>query len=406
MYYQKELDFIINVLKKCNLNVEIFDSNAPIARNRIASIFVPEGEDVSFSQVIGGLKDKTFYRAIDVFQCQYVFIKLPSEQVFFVGPYHPDEVTREQILERAESLGYTTQQAAQLDHYYRDVPVVLDNSKIFTMMDAFCEVLWREEDYTYVNIDRSEEGSFSSLLPRAQDLEDVDPIIEREMLERRYAFENQFMDAVSRGQAYKSQMFLDTFSVGSFEQRLSDSVRNARNYMIIMNTLLRKSAEKGGVHPIYLDKMSSKYAKEIENIKTVKSIPSLMKLMFEDYCKMVNKHKTSAYSPLIKNVILYIDSQLAEDFSLKSVAALNGVSPGYLSSCFKAETGKTFVDYVNSQRMDLAKHLIKTTKLQIQTVAQHCGFVDMQYFSKVFKKYTGETPRGYRQAKQNQKNQS
>ena len=166
-----------------------------------------------------------------------------------------------------------------------------------------------------------------------------------------------------------------------------------------MNTLLRKSAEQGGVHPIYLDKISSHYAKEIEDMKTVKTVPYFMKQMFEDYCKLVNKHNTKNYSPLIKNVIIYIDSDLAEDFSLKSVAELNGVSPSYLSSCFKQETGKTFVDYVNGKRIDMAKHLLKTTKLQVQTVAQHCGFLDMQYFSKVFKKYTGKTPRAYRESK-------
>ena len=166
--------------------------------------------------------------------------------------------------------------------------------------------------------------------------------------------------------------------------------------MIIRNTLLRKAAESGGVHPFYLDKISSGYAAEIEAIKNVKTLPYFMKKLFEDYCRLVNKHATRNYSTLIKNVIIYIDARLSEELSLKKIAEMNGVSSTYLSTCFKQETGKNFVDYVNGKRVEQAKHMLKTTRLQIQTVAQHCGFLDVQYFAKVFKKYTGKTPREYR----------
>ena len=124
-----------------------------------------------------------------------------------------------------------------------------------------------------------------------------------------------------------------------------------------------------------------------------------MKKIFEDYCRLVNKHATKNYSALVKNVVLYVESNLSGDISLKQLAEMNGVSATYLSTTFKKETGKAFADYVNGKRIDSAKHLLKTTRLQIQTVAQHCGFLDVQYFAKVFKKYTGRTPREYRELK-------
>ena len=124
--------------------------------------------------------------------------------------------------------------------------------------------------------------------------------------------------------------------------------------------------------------------------------------MFEEYCRLVNKHSTRKYSKLIKDVVIYVDANLSEDIKLAAVAKQNGVSASYLSTTFKEETGKTFIDYVNGQKIDLAKHLLKTTSLQVQTIAPHCGFLDMQYFSKVFKKYTGYTPRAYREKKRTQ----
>ena len=49
--------------------------------------------------------------------------------------------------------------------------------------------------------------------------------------------------------------------------------------------------------------------------------------------------------------------------------------------------------------MEHAAHLLGSTSLQIQTVALHCGIMDVQYFSKLFKRQTGMTPSDYRAAR-------
>lgn len=336
-----------------------------------------------------------------------MFFKIPytdDEKVLFIGPYITEEDPGEAILEQAETLGVEPSKASQAKDRYTDIIVLSEDSRLFAALDTFFDIIWGEKGFNYVNINTADDPAFSSLSLLQEPLDERDEAVVMEMMEKRYAFENQFMDAVSKGQAYKAEMFLSAFSPSAFEQRLPDNLRNSKNYMIIMNTLLRKAAEQGGVHPIYLDKMSSSFAREIESFNTVKIIPGFMKKMFEEYCRLVRKHSTAKYSRLIRNVILHIDSDISADLSLKKQAELNGVSTSYLSTCFKKETGKNYADYVNSKRMSHAKHLLKTTRLQIQTVAQYCGFPDMQYFSKVFKKYTGHTPRAYREIKLNKKN--
>ena len=402
MFYEKELEFLKRIYKKYNLSVITFDPTVPMEGIVGADLLKAMGTDISdltFSDVVGEIKEVTVYRITDYFQCNYVFLKLPKNQdgfVLMIGPYATDIVEEEKVLEYAELLGMGQKQTSQMVRYYSNIPVIPESSRLFTVIDAFCDVIWEGEASSYVTINKNEDLPFSSIsTPEFEER----PELDMEMMERRYEFENQIIEAVKHGQTYKSEMFISAFSPGLFEQRLSDSVRNAKNYMIIMNTLLRKAAESGGVHPFYLDKMSSGYAAEIEAIKNVKTLPYFMKKMFEDYCKLVNKHATRNYSTLIKNVIIYIDAQLSEELSLKKIAEMNGVSSTYLSTCFKQETGKTFVDYVNGKRVDQAKHMLKTTRLQIQTVAQHCGFLDVQYFAKVFKKYTEMTPREYRESK-------
>jgi YesN/AraC family two-component response regulator len=63
---------------------------------------------------------------------------------------------------------------------------------------------------------------------------------------------------------------------------------------------------------------------------------------------------------------------------------------------FKRDTGITLTEYITRERMQRACRLLSTTNLQIQTVALHCGIMDVQYFSKLFKKHIGKTPKEYR----------
>jgi YesN/AraC family two-component response regulator len=55
-------------------------------------------------------------------------------------------------------------------------------------------------------------------------------------------------------------------------------------------------------------------------------------------------------------------------------------------------------EYVNRKRVEYALSLLNTTSLQVQTIAQQCGIMDVNYFTKTFKKYIGMTPTRYRDA--------
>ena len=218
----------------------------------------------------------------------------------------------------------------------------------------------------------------------------------------RYVFENELMRAVSLGQQHKENLLSAAFDSQMFEKRTSDPVRNAKNYCIIMNTLLRKAAEQGGVHPIHIDRISSRFANKIELMSDTKALSALMREMFSSYCRFVYKHTMKQYSPPVKKTILIIDADISAELSLNDLAKQQGISAGYLATVFKKETGKTVGEYITDKRIDHAAYLLSTTSLQIQTVALHCGIMDVQYFSKIFKKKMGKTPKEYREkARQN-----
>ena len=225
-----------------------------------------------------------------------------------------------------------------------------------------------------------------------------DTLHNMEILEQRYRYENEMMCAVAQGAGQKAEQLIAALSPASMEKRTADPVRNIKNYGIIMNTLLRKAAENGGVHPFYLDKQSNDFARRIEQTNTVAAAQLLMRDMFRDYCHLVRTTATAHHSPAVQKALACIDADLSGDLNLHTLAEQQNLNAGYLSALFHKEVGETVTQYITRKRLQLAQHLLKTTQLQIQTVAQHCGISDVSYFTKLFKKYLGKTPREYRNA--------
>jgi len=215
-------------------------------------------------------------------------------------------------------------------------------------------------------------------------------------MEKRYKYENEMMRAVSEGQINKLDFFTGKFNYNLLKKRTNDTLRNIKNYCIIMNTLLRKAAQNGGVHPIYIDNVSSSFAVKIESLQKTETAPSLMTEMFKTYCRLVRQHSMKNYSPIAQRTIAVIDSDISANLTLSVLAKQQNLSAGYLSTVFKEETGKTLTEYIRNKRIKHAQYLLSTTNLQIQTIALHCGIMDVQYFSKTFKKQTGKTPKEYR----------
>lgn len=217
-------------------------------------------------------------------------------------------------------------------------------------------------------------------------------------IEQRYERENIFIKAVSQGNIKKCEEMLSTSDFTFLtEKRVDDPVRNMKNYSIIFNTLLRKAAEHGKVHPYYIDKISSDFAVKIEQLSSVEEGKKLHFNMMRTYCRLVRLHSSKDYSPIIQKLTTRIDADLTADLSLHTQADELGVNASYLSSLFKKEIGTTYTAYVNKKRIEHAKQLLISTNHQIQNIAQQCGILDLNYFSKVFKKYVSVTPVRYRE---------
>lgn len=101
-------------------------------------------------------------------------------------------------------------------------------------------------------------------------------------------------------------------------------------------------------------------------------------------------------NPLVKTALEYIMEHYAEEISLSGVAEMLGISVGYLSTLLNKELGSGFNDYVNQVRIDRACCYLEQNYLKNYEIAYKVGFRDEKYFSKVFKKIKGMSPKEYR----------
>ena len=404
MFYKKELDFFIKVIERNKIQTTIINqkdlpSKIDMGIREYLNLNQDYDELFNIKTEIG-----VVYKIVDPFFCNYIFIPLPDTQdnsVLIVGPYTKKVITKESIAEKTIEYGVSKEIEKQIQNFFSVVPYLYDDGMVMTLVNCLCETIYGALENFTIKVQTISQLTDTSFFnkPTTSDKND-DPWITIQMLERRYKAENTLIDAVSQGLLHKAEMiFANIKPSASLETRIPDPLRNAKNFMIILNTLLRKAAEQGSVHILYIDSVSSDFAHKIEAIETLEEIDELFYYMVKKYCRLVNKHSSKNYSLLVQKAILHIDADITADLSLKNLSATLGVTPSYLSTLFKKEIGMPLTEYVNKHRTEKAKQLLLSSNLQVQQIAQSCGILDVNYFTKIFKKYTGKTPNEYRKQK-------
>jgi len=103
--------------------------------------------------------------------------------------------------------------------------------------------------------------------------------------------------------------------------------------------------------------------------------------------------KTSVIYP----ALAFIKSHLRDSITMKEMAALCHLSPSYFSRLFGRELGENFVSYVNRQKIQLAKGILRETNKSVSQIASELSYQDSSHFINLFKRFEGITPQVYRQ---------
>ena len=405
MSYSDAIDFTRKYLECYHIPMSIYNMHtqdySTLDSGLRKGLFKDYDYNSVYSFLSGRVRDKVLYRVKDYFECCYYLIKLPDKENEFVsvGPYRlsdEDFSINSAILSRLE---LPPGKNSVLEKIFKNIGHFEDDRHIHNLMLTLSNVIWGGIDsFEFKEQDDllDEHSSYQTTKLALNESEDT--MLSMRLLEERYDTERLIMDAIAHGQAHKAEMYLSNMSVLQMDKRSADPVRNMKNYSVIMNTLFRKAVEQGGVHPLHIDSISSKFARKIESCHSVSALGKLQKEMIGKYCSLVKNNSLKGYSQLVRKVITHIESDLSADLSLHHQAELLNINPSYLSTLFKKETGQTLTEFVNRKRVEHAVYLLNSTNMQVQVIAQQCGIPDVNYFSKTFKKFTGKSPKEARES--------
>ncbi len=141
--------------------------------------------------------------------------------------------------------------------------------------------------------------------------------------------------------------------------------------------------------------------RSIYRLGNVEQVLDWMKTLRDGLCETLKSKKVTYKEHVITNVKKYIQSHIEERLTLNDVAGIFGLSPNYLSVLFKKTCDIGFSEYITQMKISKAKTLLLEQDMKIYEVANELGFESAFYFSKVFKKVEGISPREYVQQKTN-----
>jgi AraC-like DNA-binding protein len=352
------------------------------------------------------MPDGTVTMLEDFLYCRYCLFRLPEKYFHgetggenensamrygLIGPWlinYPDAHGIDTILLR---YAIPVNLRQELVHYYEWVPPVSTAVSWGEMLLVFIKDLYETTVTPKIHTVFLNIGNSMEYYPKQE------AVFSMKILETRYKTENAYLAAITRGDGEGAIKALANFRGFSGEERIpKDRLRGLKNYLIVLNTLMRKAAEQGEVHPVHIDAVSSDYSREIEALTNISEITRIVQKMLFGYCELVNKYSMQGYTPVIRDVINFIEYHVQEPLSLHYLAERFNINPSYLSTLFKHETGETLTNFINNSRMRFVARLLRNPAIKIQDAAEKCGFLDINYFNRIFKRFYGKTPRDFR----------
>ncbi|UKS30987.1 response regulator [Paenibacillus sp. HWE-109] len=152
-------------------------------------------------------------------------------------------------------------------------------------------------------------------------------------------------------------------------------------------------------HFAVLGERSALITAALEQISVVSDIQGLRQLMMQTLAELtVIINDKPDQRKVVRLIHSYIQSAFREELTLAQIAAQVHLSPNYLASVFKKETGITVNAYITDVRLAEAKRLLQSDRqLLIHDLAEQVGYKDSKYFTKLFKRECGMNPSEYRE---------
>lgn len=211
-----------------------------------------------------------------------------------------------------------------------------------------------------------------------------------------YQEERYVMDCVREGNVEevlgRLDILMETAGILSNKQ-----MNHQKNLAIVAVAMTTREAIAGGISPAEAYRLSDIYINKIDRAADIEEILEYNRKAVSEFTKLVSerkeKKKNSSYTEKCKD---YIHKNYHHKIHLEAVACEIGISQGYLSRCFRKDTGMSIQEYIQKFRVERAANLLKYSEASLAEISDYVCFHSQSHFGDVFKKYMSMTPKEYR----------
>jgi AraC-like DNA-binding protein len=186
----------------------------------------------------------------------------------------------------------------------------------------------------------------------------------------------------------------------------SYDLTDMKTYCHTFRTWCDMAVAKSGANQDDIDALSGLFNGELKAADSRESLNECMEGLLTAYCKLAEESREkkqqarAGLTPEVKKVIQYIDDNLDdEELKRETITDDLHINPVHLSFIFTQQVGMTLTEYIQNQRLEKAAELLTGTTTSIGDIADKCGYLDQNYFTRIFKRKYGLTPGAYRRGK-------
>lgn len=304
-----------------------------------------------------------------------------------IGPVSQMPISTAAAAKILRSMGEPASRAKELTDYFSTIP----GYPLRTFLQILCTVNY------FINGERTDVAQL--LLDEEVPLSEKPiprPVSETKM-HNTMDFEEVMLCHVEHGRTADVEAMFRGIAAGRAGTMASDTLRQQKNLLICVATLVTRAAIRGGLNREQALTLSDLYIQKAELMTDVLSLTRLNAQMVLDFTKRVEAEKAGIHhSKLVRQARDYILAHIGEAITTEQLAKELGMNRTYLCKLFAEETGLTIHQYVTGIKMEEAKRLMDITPKSIAEIAEYLGYSSQSYFQRVFKGYSAVTPGAYK----------
>lgn len=229
--------------------------------------------------------------------------------------------------------------------------------------------------------------------------------ISEKAVQQRYLAERKISLLVAQGDYNGVKRVLDSMPkdmdsyLDFFARNPNNAEQSIRDAALTANTSMRTTLLHTKVPVTLLHGIATYWGRVIRSVPIEQFFNNgLFESLFRSYCEIALEFNQEHFSSTVDRIVNYIFYHLSSPITLGQLSEEFNYSPVYINRLLKKETGFSTVQYIKQKRISLAKTLLKLSEISLVEVAVSVGYMDYNYFCRVFKQVENMSPAQYRES--------